>query len=59
MTPREVVKSILNLPDKFLDNIRKDSNPVEKYENFAFPYAQNKDFDFKAPVGPDDKNYSI
>jgi len=30
MTPREVVKSILNLPDSFLDNIRKESNPVVK-----------------------------
>ncbi len=67
MTPREVVKSILNLPDEFLDTIRKESNPVVKYKNFEFPRAKNtpqnvcyfKDFDYIAPADPDDKNYSV
>lgn len=31
MTPREVVKSALNLSDKFLDNVRKESTPVLLY----------------------------
>ena len=34
MTPRDVVKSILNLPDDFLDRIGKKSNPVVKYKDF-------------------------
>ena len=61
------VELLLNLPDDFLDNLRKDSNPVVKYKNFEFPPAQNtpqnvcyfKNFNFKAPADPDDKNYSI
>lgn len=67
MTPREVVKSVLNLPDDFLDNLRKESNPVVKYKGFEFPPAKNtpqnvryfKDFNYKAPADPDDKNYSV
>lgn len=55
MTPREVVKSILNLSDEFLDKIPKESKPVVKYKGFEFPPAdktlQNvryfKDFDYK------------
>lgn len=55
MTPREVVKSALNLSDKFLDNVRKESCPIVKYKGFEFPYAQGtpqnikyfKDFDYK------------
>lgn len=54
LTPREVVKSCLNLPDEFLDNLRKDSCPVVKYKGFELPPAgktpQNvryfKDFDY-------------
>lgn len=55
LTPREVVKSILNLPDEFLDNVKKESCPIVKYKGFEFPPAQNtpqnvcrfKDFDYK------------
>lgn len=55
MTPNEVVKSILNLPDEFLNNVKKESCPVVKYKGFEFPSAngtpQNikyfKNFDFK------------
>ncbi len=67
MTPTEVVKSILNLPDDFLHNIRKDSNPVVKYKNYEFPPAKNtpqnicyfENFDFKAPKSAPQKGYSI
>lgn len=40
MTLREGVKSVLNLPDEFLDNLRKEKNPVVKYKNFEFPPAK-------------------
>lgn len=33
--------SVLYLPDSFFDSVRKGSNPVVKYRNFEFPYAQN------------------
>ena len=54
LTPKEVVKSCLNLPDAFLNRLRKDSCPVVRYKDFAFPPAngtpQNvkyfKDFDY-------------
>ncbi len=54
-TPREVIKSILNLPDEFIDKLKKESNPVVKYPGFEFPPAsgtpQNvkyfRDFDYK------------
>lgn len=67
MTPREVVKSILNLPDSFLDNLRKERNPIVKYKNFEFPRAKNTpqnicyfdNFNFKAPEHFTDKNYSV
>lgn len=61
LTPKEVVKSILNLPDEFLDSLRKESCPIVKYKGFEFPYANNtpqniryfKDFDFiKKEVKP-------
>lgn len=55
MTPREVVKSALNLSDEFLDHVKKESCPVVKYKGYEFPPAnrtpQNvryfKDFDYK------------
>lgn len=55
MTPREVVKSALNLSDEFLDNVRKESCPIVKYKDFEFPSAKGtpqnvkyfKDFDYK------------
>ena len=40
MTPKEVVKSCLNLPDEFLDKLRKTSCPVVKYPGFEFPSAK-------------------
>ncbi len=55
MTPREVVKPILNLPDAFWDSIKKESCPIVKSQGFAYPPAQNtpqnvcrlKDFDYQ------------
>lgn len=55
MTPKEVVKSVLNLSDEFLNNVRKESCSIVKYKGFEFPDAkatpQNiryfKDFDYK------------
>lgn len=55
MTPREVVKSALNLSDEFLDNVKKESCPVVKYDGFEFPPAKGtpqnvkyfKDFNYK------------
>ncbi len=55
MTPREVVKSVLNLSDEFIDRLNKNSNPIVKYKDFEFPSAKNtpqnvryfKDFDYK------------
>ncbi len=41
LTPEEVVKSCLNLPDEFLDKLRKDSCPVVKYPGFEFPPANH------------------
>ena len=54
-TPKEVIQSILNLPEEFIQNLKKESCPVVKYPGFEFPAAsgtpQNtryfKDFDFK------------
>lgn len=40
MTPNEVVKSCLNLPDDFINAINKSSTPVVKYLGYAFPAAQ-------------------
>jgi oxalate decarboxylase/phosphoglucose isomerase-like protein (cupin superfamily) len=60
-TPREVVRSILNLPDAFLDSLKKESCPVVRYPDFAFPPAEHtpqnvryfKDFDYvKREVKP-------
>ena len=39
-TPREVVKSVLNLSDGFLDKLQQRSNPVVKYAGFEFPPAK-------------------
>ena len=55
MTPREVVKSALNLSDDFLDNVKQESCPVVKYPGYEFPPANStpqnvryfKDFDYK------------
>ena len=55
MTPKEVVKSVLNLSDEFLDHVKKESNPVVKYPGYEMPTAnrtlQNvkyfKDFDYQ------------
>lgn len=60
MTPKEVVKSALNLSDEFLNNVKKESCPIVKYKGFEFPSAnktpQNscyfKDFDFKIKHPP-------
>lgn len=54
-TPKEVIQSILNLPEEFIQNLKKESCPVVKHPGFEFPPAsgtpQNvryfKDFDFK------------
>lgn len=54
MTPNEVVKSVLNLSNEFLNTICKESKPIVKYKGFEFPPAngtpQNvkyfKDFDY-------------
>ncbi len=40
LTPKEVVKSCLNLPDDFIDKLNKQSTPVVKYPGFEFPPAQ-------------------
>ena len=60
MTPKEVVKSVLNLSDEFLNRVKKESNPVVKYPGFEMPPAnrtpQNvkyfKDFDYKVKETP-------
>ncbi|MDD6573170.1 MAG: cupin domain-containing protein, partial [Thermoflexaceae bacterium] len=60
MTPREVVKSALNLSDEFLDNVRKESTPVVKYPGFEMPSANStpqnvkyfKDFNYKVKNPP-------
>ena len=54
-TPKEAIQNILNLPDDFIRNLKKESCPVVKYPGYEFPSAggtpQNvryyKDFDFK------------
>ncbi len=40
LTPKEMVKSCLNLPDDFIDQLNKKSTPVVKYPGFEFPPAQ-------------------
>lgn len=60
MTPKEVVKSILNLSDEFLDNIKKESCPIVKYPGYEFPSAKNtpqnvryfNNFDYKIKNPP-------
>lgn len=59
MTPREVVKSVLNLSDEFLNNVKKESSPIVKYKGFEFPkakgtpqnakYFDNFDYKIKRP----------
>ena len=47
--------SVLNLPDEFLDNLNKESQPIVKHKGFEFPPAKNtpqnvkyfKNFDYK------------
>lgn len=60
MTPKEVVKSILNVDDDFMDHIRKESCPVVRYKGYEFPSADNtpqnvkyfKNFDYKVKEPP-------
>lgn len=60
LTPKEVVKSALNLSDDFLNNVKKESCPVVKYPNHKFPNANNtpqnicyfKNFDYKVKEPP-------
>jgi len=40
LTPKEVVKSCLNLPNEFIDQISKQRTPIVKYPGFEFPPAQ-------------------
>lgn len=55
LTPKEVVKSILNLSDNVLDNLRKESCGIVKYKGYEFPSANNtpqnvkyfKNFDYQ------------
>lgn len=55
MTPKEVVKSVLNLSDEFLANVKAESCPVVKYKGHEYPNANNtpqnvknfKEFDYK------------
>lgn len=59
MTPKEVVKTILNLSDEFLNSVKKESCPVVKYPGFEFPkanstpqnvrYFDNFDYKIKQP----------
>lgn len=39
MTPKEVVKSALNLSDDFLKHLKKESCPIVKYPGYEFPPA--------------------
>ena len=41
MTPDEVVKSCLNLPDDFIRSINKADTPVVKYPGYEFPPAKS------------------
>lgn len=59
MTPKEVVKSILNLSDEFLNRLRRESCPIVKYPGYEFPpangtpqnvkYFKNFDYQLKKP----------
>lgn len=65
MTPNEVVKSVLNVSDEFLENIKRKSDPVVKYPGYEFPNANNtpqnvnnfKNFDYK--LKPQSKGYGM
>ena len=39
LTPREIAKSCLNLPDAFFNHVRKESCSVVRYPGCAFPPA--------------------
>lgn len=60
MTPKEVVKSVLNLSDAFLEHVKKESNPVVKYPGFEMPSAKGtpqnvkyfKNFNYKVKNPP-------
>lgn len=55
LTPNEVVKSVLNLSDEFLNHVKKESCPIVRYPGYEFPPAKGtpqniryfKDFDYK------------
>lgn len=59
MTPNEVVKSVLNLSDEFLENVKKESCPIVKYKGYELPepevtpqnvkYFKNFDYKVKKP----------
>jgi oxalate decarboxylase len=54
-TPKEVIQSILNLPDDFISKLKKETCPVVRYPGYKFPPAQGtpqnvkyfRNFDFK------------
>lgn len=62
MTPKEVVKSALNLSDEFLNNVNKESTPIVKYPGYEMPPANStpqnvkyfKNFDYKVKDPPCD-----
>lgn len=55
LTPNEVVKSVLNLSDEFLNHVKKESCPIVRYPGYEFPPAKGtpqnaryfKNFDYK------------
>ena len=59
LTPKEVVKSVLNLSDEFCDRLKKESCPIVKYKGYEFPpakgtpqnirYFENFDYKIKKP----------
>ena len=59
MTPNEVVKSVLNLSDEFLNNVKKESCGIVKFPGYEFPpakgtpqnvrYFKNFDYKYKKP----------
>ncbi len=54
-TPAEVIRTVLNLPEEFIQNLKQERCPVVKYPGYEFPYAEGtpqniryfKNFDFK------------
>ena len=55
LTPNEVVRSVLNLSDEFLNHVQKESCPIVRYPGYEFPPAKGtpqnvryfKDFEYK------------